>query len=58
MKLLTKNWKYRINRNNPNSFIDHWCKKYLLNEIRKEKRELYFENLFLENIPVFYDYQL
>lgn len=59
MKLLTQNWKYRINRNNPNSFIDHWCKKYLLNEIRKEKKESYFENLFLENAPIFFgDYQL
>lgn len=43
MKLLTKNWKYRINRNNSDCFIDHWCKKYLQNEIRKEKKELFFE---------------
>jgi len=39
MKTLTKNWKYRINRSNPNSFIDHWCKDFLQNEIRQEKRD-------------------
>lgn len=39
MKTLTKNWKNRINRNNPNAFIDHWMKSYLIKEIQKEKRE-------------------
>lgn len=39
MKTLTKNWKNRINRSNPNSFIDHWMKDFLKGEIRKEQRE-------------------
>lgn len=38
MKILTKNWKNRVNRENPNSFINHWMKDYLKNEIAKEKR--------------------
>lgn len=41
MKLLTKNWKNKINRNNPNSFIDHWMKDFLKSEIQKEKRGAY-----------------
>jgi hypothetical protein len=41
MKNLTKNWKNRVNRDNPNSFIDHWMKDYLKKEIEKEKRESY-----------------
>lgn len=39
MKTLTKNWKNRINRSNENSFIDHWLKGFLLDEIKKEKRQ-------------------
>ena len=39
MKTLTKNWKNRINRNNPNAFIDHWMKDHLKSEIAKEKKE-------------------
>ncbi len=39
MKILTKNWKNRINRSNPNSFIDHWLQNHLKREIQKEKRE-------------------
>jgi hypothetical protein len=39
MKTLTKNWKNRLNRDNPNSFIDHWLKDYLVKKIKKEKRE-------------------
>jgi len=42
MKTLTKNWKNRINRSNPNSFIDHWMKDFLKGEIRKEQRERSF----------------
>lgn len=42
MKILTKNWKNRINRSNPNSFIDHWMKDYLKKQIQKEKRENYY----------------
>jgi hypothetical protein len=38
MKTLTKNWKNRINRENHNSFIDHWMKDYLKREIAKDKR--------------------
>jgi hypothetical protein len=41
MKTLTKNWKNRINRENPNSFIDHWMKDYLKKQIQKDKRESY-----------------
>ena len=41
MKTLTKNWKNRINRENPNAFINHWMKDYLKGEIAKEKRESY-----------------
>jgi hypothetical protein len=41
MKTLTKNWKNRVNRNNPLSFIDHWMKDYLKGEIAKEKRQSY-----------------
>jgi hypothetical protein len=41
MKTLTKNWKNRINRENPNSFIDHWMKDYLKKQIQKDKREAY-----------------
>lgn len=37
MKTLTKNWKYRVNRKNSNSFIDHWMKDYLKSELAKEK---------------------
>ena len=39
MKTLTKNWKNRINRSNENSFIDHWFKGFLIDEIKKEKRD-------------------
>ena len=39
MKTLTKNWKNRINRSNQNSFIDHWLKGFLIDEIKKDKRE-------------------
>jgi hypothetical protein len=47
MKTLTKNWKYRLNRENPNSFIDHWLKDYLKSEIQKEKRSHWrWENLY------------
>jgi len=42
MKILTKNWKNRVNRSNPNSFIDHWLKDHLKNQIQKEKRERYY----------------
>jgi len=41
MKQLTKNWKYRINRNNPKSFIDHWLKDYLKHEAESERRSAY-----------------
>ena len=41
MKTLTKNWKNRINRENPNAFIDHWMKDYLKREIAQEKRSSY-----------------
>lgn len=41
MKVLTKNWKNRINRENSNAFIDHWMKDYLKKELAKEKRESY-----------------
>lgn len=41
MKTLTKNWKNRINRDNPNAFIDHWLKDYLKREIVKDKRDSY-----------------
>lgn len=41
MKTLTKNWKNRINRDNPNAFIDHWMKDYLKREIVKDKRDSY-----------------
>lgn len=41
MKILTKNWKNRINRENPNAFINHWMKEHLKSEIAKEKRESY-----------------
>jgi len=39
MKVLTKNWKNRINRENSNAFIDHWMKGYLKKQIAEEKRE-------------------
>lgn len=42
MKTLTKNWKNRINRANPNAFIDHWMKDYLKQEIAKDKRNYYW----------------
>lgn len=41
MKTLTKNWKNRINRDNPNAFIDHWLKDHLKKEIAQEKRSSY-----------------
>lgn len=41
MKILTKNWKNRINRENSNAFIDHWMKDYLKKQIAQEKRESY-----------------
>ena len=41
MKILTKNWKNRINRENQHSFIDHWMKKHLQNEIASSKRNRY-----------------
>ena len=41
MKVLTKNWKNRINRENSNAFIDHWMKGYLKKQIAEEKRELF-----------------
>ena len=41
MKILTKNWKNRINRENSNAFIDHWMKGYLKKQIAEEKRESY-----------------
>jgi hypothetical protein len=41
MKILTKNWKNRINRENPNAFIDHWMKDHLKREIAQEKRSSY-----------------
>jgi hypothetical protein len=41
MKQLTRAWKNRVNRENPNAFIDHWLKDYLKGEIQKEKRERY-----------------
>jgi len=42
MKTLTRNWKNRLNRENPNSFIDHWMKDYLKKERAKAKRESYY----------------
>ena len=42
MKTLTKNWKNRINRSNPDSFIDHWMKDYLRKEIAKDKRNSWY----------------
>jgi hypothetical protein len=39
MKQLTRAWKNRVNRENPNAFIDHWLKDYLKGEIQKEKRD-------------------
>lgn len=42
MKTLTKNWKNRLNRSNPNCFIDHWMKDRLKADIQKEKRERYY----------------
>lgn len=41
MKVLTKNFKNKLNRSNPNAFIDHWMQGYLKKEIAKEKRESY-----------------
>jgi hypothetical protein len=41
MKVLTRNWKNRINRENPNAFIDHWMQSHLKRQIQKEKRESY-----------------
>jgi hypothetical protein len=41
MKILTKNFKNKLNRSNPNCFIDHWMQGYLKKEIQKEKRESY-----------------
>jgi hypothetical protein len=42
MKTLTKNWKNRVNRSNSDSFITHWMKDHLKNEIQKEKRDRYY----------------
>ena len=39
MKVLTKNFKNKLNRSNPNAFIDHWMQGYLKKQIQKEKRE-------------------
>ena len=44
MKTLTKNWKSRINRSNPDSFIDHWLKDYLKKELAKDKKRMDFLN--------------
>ncbi len=41
MKDLTKKYKNKLNRLNPNSFITHWMKSYLQSEIQKEKRNSY-----------------
>jgi spermidine synthase len=41
MKTLTKNWKNRINRQNQNSFIDHWMMKHIKNVIASSKRNRY-----------------
>lgn len=41
MKVLTRNWKNRLNRENPNAFIDHWMQSHLKRQIQKEKRESY-----------------
>lgn len=41
MKKLTKVWKYRLNRSNPDSFIDHWMQDYLKKEISRDKRTSY-----------------
>ena len=41
MKVLTRNWKNRLNRENPNAFIDHWMQTHLKRQIQKEKRESY-----------------
>lgn len=41
MKKLTKVWKYRLNRSNPNSFIDHWMQDFLKKEIARDKRTSY-----------------
>jgi hypothetical protein len=41
MKDLTKKYKNKLNRSNPNSFITHWMKSFLQSEIRKEKRNSY-----------------
>lgn len=41
MKKLTAIWRFRLNRSNPNSFIDHWMQNYLKKEITKDKRTIY-----------------
>jgi hypothetical protein len=38
MKTLTKNWKNRVNRSNPESFINHWMKDHLKRQIAQENR--------------------
>lgn len=42
MKVLTKNWKNRLNRSNPDSFINHWLKEDLQRKIQKEKRGQFY----------------
>lgn len=41
MKKLTRIWRFRLNRSNPNAFIDHWMQNYLKKEIQKDKRTTY-----------------
>jgi hypothetical protein len=38
MKILTRNFKNKLNKDNPNSFIQHWLKDHLKREISQEKR--------------------
>lgn len=42
MKTLTRFYRGKVNRSNPNSFIAHWMKDFLVSEIQKEKRSNYY----------------
>lgn len=42
MKTLTRFYRGKVNRSNPNSFITHWMKDFLVSEIQKEKRSNYY----------------
>jgi hypothetical protein len=39
MKLLHKRWKYNLNRQNPNAFIDSWSKDRVKKMARQDKYE-------------------